>query len=55
MIYNGPPKDVIQHFSQFGMNIDKFSNPADKLIQVANKPKSLMNEQFNFYDMAAAC
>lgn len=31
LVYNGPPEYAASHFSQFGLHIPNFSNPADKL------------------------
>jgi hypothetical protein len=56
MLYNGPPSKVPEYFSRFGMQIKKFSNPADKIIQLAAKIRSLVpHEKANFYDLAQSC
>lgn len=35
-IYEGPPQQLLDHFSRFGLEVPNFSNPADVLIEVAS-------------------
>lgn len=37
-IYNGPPDKVEKHFKKWGLVMPVFSNPADKLINIATAP-----------------
>ena len=39
MIYNGPPKEAGNFFSQFGLVLKKNCNPADKLCSIACNPR----------------
>ena len=43
-IYNGPPKYVKDYFTQFGLKMGRFSNPADKLSNIAAEPKSVLGD-----------
>lgn len=37
-IYNGAPKDIKVYFEQFGLKMNKFTNPADKMTLIACVP-----------------
>ena len=43
-IYNGPPQDVKSYFEAYGLKMNLYSNPADKLSIIASMPKKLLNE-----------
>ena len=54
-IFNGPPGEVSDYFANFGMQINRFSNPADKMLQVAGHPSSCLREGVGIEEMAKAC
>ena len=41
-IYNGPPQDVKSYFEAYGLQMPKYSNPADKLSIIAHGPKKTL-------------
>jgi hypothetical protein len=43
-IFNGPPSEVTSFFSQWGFKPPKYSNPADKLSNIASMPWSELKE-----------
>jgi len=55
MIYNGPPKFVAEYFTQFGLTIGRFTNPADTLAQVAACPSMCLQNDTNILDLASQC
>jgi len=44
-IYNGAPKDVKTYFGDFGLKMNRFSNPADKLSYIASEPKRVLSDK----------
>ena len=54
-IYNGPPSEVSAHFSKFGLILNRFCNPADKMLQVAGHPSSCLREGVGIVEMAKGC
>ena len=44
-IYQGPPQKVKQYFEQFGLQMGRFMNPADKLSIIASEPFSLLTKE----------
>ena len=45
IIYNGPPKYVKDYFTKFGLQMGRFSNPADKLSNIAAEPNSMLGDE----------
>jgi ATP-binding cassette, subfamily G (WHITE), eye pigment precursor transporter len=43
-IYNGPPGLIKEYFKQFGLKMNQFSNPADKLSNIASEPRNELNK-----------
>ena len=43
-IYNRPPKDVKEYFSPLGLQMNRYSNPADKLSFIASEPKQALTK-----------
>ena len=41
-IYNGPPSLVQKYFQGFGLKMNRFVNPADKLSRIASEPKKVL-------------
>jgi len=50
-LYNGPPGEARNHFKQFGFEMPTYTNPADRLIQLANAPHGLISKPYTFLDM----
>jgi len=44
-IFNGPPTFVKDYFEQFGLQMNRFSNPADKLSNIAAEPKNALKNE----------
>jgi len=42
-IYNGPPSGVRDYFSQFGYEMGRYVNAADKLLQIASQPSRILD------------
>ena len=51
-IYNGPPEDVKSYFEAYGLQMTKYSNPADKLSIIACLPKKTLNEDTTIEQLA---
>ena len=43
-IYNDKPDMVRQFFNKLGLNFGKYTNPADQLLKLANKPESFSED-----------
>ena len=41
-IYNGTPQGVKDYFSDFGLKMSRYSNPADKLSIIAAEPRKVL-------------
>jgi len=54
MLYNGSPKRCIDHFAPFGLHIEQFCNPADKMIKLAALP-GVVARNAGFFDMVHGC
>lgn len=44
-MYNGAPKDVKDYFADFGLQMGRYSNPADKLSIIASEPRRVLKNQ----------
>jgi ABC-type multidrug transport system ATPase subunit len=55
LIYNGKPQDCMAYFTLFGVKMDRFKNPADKLAQLGVECKHLIFEHKNFFDLVDFC
>ena len=42
-IFNGPPSRVKDYFCQYGLKMGRFSNPADKLSNIASEPRKTLS------------
>ena len=51
-IYNGAPKDVKTYFGDFGLKMNRFSNPADKLSYIASEPKRVLSDKVTIESLA---
>jgi ABC-type multidrug transport system ATPase subunit len=51
-IYSGPPDKVAAFFSNWGFNMPKFSNPADKLSKIASAPWSELKGNVTIIEIA---
>jgi len=54
-IYNGPPGRVKDYFEQFGLTMGRFSNPADKLSNIASEPRRTLNAITSILQLSEAC
>ena len=54
-VYNGPPMEVKPYFSQFGLQMSNYSNPADKLSIIASVPKTVLTKDVTIKDLAIKC
>ena len=54
-VYSGPPKMVKSYFEQFGLQMTRYSNPADKLSILAVEPKSILNDTVTIIDLHESC
>ena len=55
MIYSGTPKGCIEYFKKFGVIMSTYSNPADKLAQIAASCKTIISEDLEFFDLVDEC
>ena len=55
IIYNGPPKYVKDYFTNFGLQMGRFSNPADKMSNIAAEPKSVLGDQMTILELNRQC
>ena len=55
MIYNGPPSLVKEYFEKQGLRMSRFSNPADKLSNIAAEPKTVLGEQATVIELYKQC
>ena len=51
-IYNGPPEQVKPYFEQFGLQIGKNINPADKLSIIAAMPRAALRQDITIEYLA---
>lgn len=42
-VFNGAPSEVKEYFGSFGLQMNRYSNPADKLSIIASEPKRALN------------
>ena len=54
-IYSGPPSMVKTYFEQYGLKMSRFSNPADKLSQLASEPRSVLNDSVTIINLHDSC
>ena len=54
-IYEGPPNKVKQYFEQFGLQMGRFTNPADKLSIIASEPFSLLTRENTITNLHKKC
>jgi len=54
-IYNGPPSEVKAYFEQFGLKMNRFCNPADKLSSIASEPRLTLDERTTIVALSDAC
>lgn len=55
MIYNGPPTGVKNYFEKLGLQMSRFSNPADKLSNIAAEPKTVLGDQGTVIELYTQC
>lgn len=55
LVYQGPPEKVRNYFSQFGLQMSEFTNPADKISHVSAHPRSCMNPGVTILSLNKAC
>ena len=55
MIYNGPPQLVKEYFERQGLRMSRFSNPADKLSNIAAEPKTVLGERATVIELYKQC
>ena len=51
MIYNGPPKQAGQFFTQFGLVLKNNCNPADKLCSIACDPRRNLDQNVTILEL----
>ena len=54
-IYNGPPMEVKSYFSQFGLQMANYSNPADKLSIIASVPRTVLTKDITIKNLSIEC
>lgn len=54
-IFNGPPNKFKAHFEALGLQLGRFSNPADKLSRIAAQPSNVLNVGTTILDLHEAC
>ena len=54
-IYNGPPRKITDYFSQFGLKVTRYSNPADKLSSIASEPRQTLNPNITILELYRQC
>lgn len=54
-IYNGPPGFVKEYYEQFGLSLGRFSNPADKLSNIAAEPRQVLTPEITIVALNEAC
>ena len=54
-IYNGPPRKIIDYFSQYGLRVTRYSNPADKLSSIASEPRLTLNPDVTILELNRQC
>ena len=54
-IYNGPPGQVKSYFGSFGLEMGRFSNPADKLSMIAAEPRRVLRKEVTIDELTQAC
>ena len=52
MIYNGKPDTALKSFTQFGLKINNYCNPADKLLCIASNPQRSLDSKMTIKDIA---
>ena len=55
MIYSGPPDIARQYFTQFGMSLRSYCNPADKLCSIASHPRRSLNSDVTIEHLYTQC
>jgi hypothetical protein len=51
-IYNGTPQGVKEYFSDFGLTMSRYSNPADKLSIIAAEPRKVLKKTVTIQQLA---
>ncbi len=46
---------VKHYFSQFGLTMGRFSNPADKLSMIAAEPRKVLRDDITIMDLTREC
>ena len=54
-IFNGPPNLVKEYFEKMGLQMSRFSNPADKLSNIASEPRATLTQLSNTLELSKAC
>ena len=52
MIYNGPPREAGDFFSQFGLVLKQNCNPADKLLSIASNPRRNLDQNITIKEIS---
>ena len=54
-IYNGPPDRVKSYFSDLGLKMNRFSNPADKMSNIASEPIATLGSEASILKLSETC
>lgn len=54
-IFNGPPRLVKDYFEGLGLQMSRFSNPADKLSRIAAEPCTMLGEKYTIQELVSVC
>ena len=54
-IYNGPPGKIKAYFENFGLQMGRYNNPADKLSRIAAQPSRELKAGTSILDLNTAC
>ena len=54
-IYNGPPSGVKDYFTNLGLRMGRFSNPADKMSSIAAVPQATLGSGTTILSLSETC
>ena len=54
-VYCGPPEHCFSYMKQFGLNVPKNTNPADKMSIIAAQPRLILNDNITIKSLAKEC
>lgn len=54
-IFNGPPAFVKDYFTRLGLQMSRFSNPADKLSNIASEPRATLKSDVTIDSLRETC